>query len=59
MKKANILIEALVSLSLVVVAVFFLSRIYPETQDLIETRNPFNYLNNNCDITCALKKALP
>ena len=59
MRKANILIEALLSLSLVVMVSLFLVQLFPEIKEEINIVNPFNELSEDCQITCSLKKLIP
>lgn len=59
MKKANILIEALISLSLVLIASSMLFILFPDLEMEWNQSNPWNYLSSKCDAICALEKALP
>ncbi len=59
MKKANILIESLLALSLLVIVTLYLSQLSTLDINHIEINDPFNELSKECSITCSLKKLIP
>ncbi len=59
MKKANILIEALISLALLVTSSLLISQIFTNDRYKISIIDPFNDLSKDCKVQCVIKKLIP
>ena len=59
MKKANILIESLISLSFVVISSVLISQLFIQSINQEEIEDPFDDLSKDCKIQCVIEKLIP
>lgn len=59
MKKGNILIEALLGLSILILTSSMMTKLFIDTEQLNKSIDPFNELENDCLAQCTLEKLTP